>query len=304
MLKDKNSTIDFNKLRIFAAIYEKNGVSKASEILHVTPSAVSQTLTQLEMELGFKLFQRISKKLYPTEQGDALYVTFVKCTSELKDCLNRIEEKRAEPSGTLKIGAPPEFGSKQVVEVAAQFFKYQHAQFELQFGLPDDLLRQVLTQDLDFAFCDFGPSLKKYSKLIVYETVFKEEAVLVCSKDFYHKHVKGNHSYDHLSSLPHADYRPDLKVINLWYQYHFNKTPNDLDLRLSASQVNAMIHAALSGVGLVFIPTHLIANELKSKKLVMIPTKKSAYINPIVLVQKADRVPTLLEKTFISRFLP
>lgn len=43
--------------------------------------------------------------------------------------------------------------------------------------------------------------------------------------------------------------------------------------------------------------------ELKSKKLVSIPTKKSAYINPIVLVQKADKVPSLLEKKFISKFI-
>ncbi len=165
------------------------------------------------------------------------------------------------------------------------------------------LLSRVLNQDLDFAFCDGGPYLKKYSKLIVYQTVFKEEAVLVCSKEFYQKWVKGDHTFEHLSFLPHSDYRPDRKVLNLWYQYHFNKIPSEFDLRLSGSQVNAMIQSALMGIGLVFIPTHLIELELKAKKLVIIPTKKSAYINPIVLVQKADKVPSLLEKTFISKFL-
>lgn len=164
-------------------------------------------------------------------------------------------------------------------------------------------MNKVLNQELDFAFCDGGPYLKKYSKLIVHQTVFKEEAVLVCSKDFFHKEVKSDFSFEHLSSLPHSDYRPDRKVINLWYDYHFGKVPASLDLRLSASQVNALIQAALVGIGLVFIPTHLIEVELKSKKLVAIPTKKSSYINPIVLVQKADKVPSLLEKKFISKFI-
>ena len=137
----------------------------------------------------------------------------------------------------------------------------------------------------------------------MHQTVFKEEAVLVCSKDFFQKEVNENFSFDHLSSLPHSDYRSDRKVINLWYDYHFGKVPASLDLRLTAAQVNAMKEAALLGMGLVFIPTHLIRNELKSKKLVTIPTKKPAYVNPIVLVQKADKVPSLLEKKFISKFV-
>ncbi|MES2801347.1 MAG: LysR family transcriptional regulator [Bdellovibrionota bacterium] len=303
MLNNKNKIVDLNKLRIFAAIYEFNGVSKAADILHVTPSAISQTLNQLETELGFKLFQRISKKLYPTEQAKNLYLVFQKCTDDLKTCLDTIDNRKSEPSGTLRIGAPPEYGSRQVVQVASEFFKFKHAKFELEFGLPDNLLGKVLNQELDFAFCDGGPYLKKYSKLVVHQTVFKEEAVLVCSKEFYQKWVKGVHTFEHLSSLPHSDYRPDRKVLNLWYQYHFNKIPSEFDLRLSGSQVNAMIQAALMGIGLVFIPTQLIESELKSKKLVIIPTKKSPYINPIVLVQKADKVPSLLEKTFISKFL-
>lgn len=303
MLNNKNNAVDLNKLKIFAAILESGGVSMAAQVLHVTPSAVSQTLTQLEDELGFRLFQRISKKLYPTEQAKQLYTVFQKCSNEIKVCLDGIDSKKSEPSGTLRIGAPPEYGSRQLVDVASEFFKYQHARFELELGLPDHLLNKVLNQELDFAFCDGGPYLKKYSKLVVHQTVFKEEAVLVCSKDFFHKEVKGNFSFEHLSSLPHSDYRPDRKVINLWYDYHFGKVPASLDLRLSASQVNAMIQAALVGIGLVFIPSHLIEAELKSKKLLEIPTKKSVYINPIVLVQKSDKVPSLLEKKFISKFI-
>jgi DNA-binding transcriptional LysR family regulator len=298
-----NEELDLNKLKVFAVILESNGVGKAAHVLNVTPSAVSQTLNQLEKELGFKLFQRISKKLHLTEQGQNLYSVFKKSSNELKTCLETIDSLKGEPSGTLRIGAPPEYGSRQVVKVVSEFERFKHAKFELEFGLPDHLLNRVLNQELDFAFCDGGPYLKKYSKLVIHQTVFKEEAVLVCEKGFYQKWVKGKHSFDHLTSLPHADYRPDRKVIHLWYQHHFNKSPAKLDVRLSASQVNAMIQAALMGIGLVFIPTHLIEAELKSKKLVIIPTKKTAYINPIVLVQKADKVPTLLERTFISKFL-
>lgn len=298
-----NQNLDLNKLRIFTAIYETKSVTKAGERLRVTPSAVSQSLTQLESELGFHLFQRISKKLLPTAQADSLFSVVQKYNMELSECLTQARASKNTISGLLKIGAPPEFGSRQVVQRASSFFKHHDARFQIEFGLPDELLQKVVSQELDFAFCDGGPYLKKYSKLILHQTVFKEEAVLVCSREFYQMEVRGDYSFGHLSSLPHSEYRPDRKVLNLWYQHHFGKTPVSLDLRLSAPQVNAMIQAALAGMGLVFIPTHLIQAELKSKKLVVIPTKKSAYVNPIVLVQKADKVPTLLEKKFISKFI-
>lgn len=301
MLNDQN--LDLNKLRIFTAIYESKSVTKAGERLRVTPSAVSQSLTQLESELGFHLFQRISKKLLPTAQADSLFSVVQKYNVELGEYLIRARESKNTISGLLKIGAPPEFGSRQVVQCASSFFKHKDARFQIEFGLPDDLLQKVVSQELDFAFCDGGPYLKKYSKLVVYQTVFKEEAVLVCSREFFQKEVKGDFSYGHLSSLPHSDYRSDSKVINLWYEHHFGKVPTSMDLRFSASHVNAMVQAALAGMGLVFIPTHLIQAELKTKKLIAIPTKKSAYVNPIVLVQKADKVPTLLERKFISTFI-
>ncbi len=220
----------------------------------------------------------------------------------MSDCISLLKEKKSALSGTLKIGAPPEFGSREVVRAMASFKDEPGARFELTLGLPDDLLKRVITQDLDFAFCDDGPYLKSYKKLLVSRVIFKEEAVLVCSPEFQKSRVKGNHSFQHLSALPHCDYRADHKVLQLWYEHHFGKSPQELDTRLIAPHVGSMIQGALHGLGLAFIPTYLIENELRSKSLVLIPGKKKEYVNPILLVQKADKVPGKLEKAFIATF--
>lgn len=295
--------MDLNKLSLFSQVFESRSVTGAAKLLHVTPSAVSQALSALEEELGFILFQRISRKLIPTTAAHELFEVVRRTSREIENCIEVGRAKKKTLAGTLKIGAPPEFGARNVVKVVSDYAQEKDARFELDFGLPDELIVKVISQELDFAFCDDGPYLKKYEKLVVHQSVFEEEAILVCSKSFYQKEVKGDHGFAHLSQLPHADYRKDKKVIHLWYQHHFHKTPASLDLRLSAGNVRAMIEAALHGIGLVFIPTHLITQELKSGKLVPIPTKKSPYINPIVLVQKADKIPGYLEKSFIQKFL-
>ncbi len=294
--------IDFNKIHIFSKVFEEQGITKAADKLHVTPSAVSQALTNLEPEIGVRLFQRIGKKIVPTPAAIEFYKAYQISINGLKGALTELKDESEGLSGKLRIGAPTEFGSRQVVDACSKFFKEKNARFEIQFGLPDQLIKKVVNQDLDFAFCDYGVYLKDYKKLIIHKTVFEEKAALVCSPSFYNNYIGQNHSFDHLSSLPHCDYRPVGKVLNLWYRHHFGKTPKELDLKINAAHVGAMIQCALNGMGLVFIPTHLILEEINKKKLIVITGKKKEYINPIVLIQQVDKVPSRLEKAFISSF--
>lgn len=297
------TNIDLNKLRIAATVFREGSAALAAERLRVTPSAISQSLKQVEKELGFRLFQRISKRLLPTEEAKHLFPLYERFLSELQGCVDTSIQGSQEIRGTLKIGAPPEFGSRQVMEVASRFAAFPNARIELRFGLPDDLAKSVLDQELDFAFCDEGPYLKKYAKTLVSSVVFEEEASLVASRSFYKTRVGGKHSFAHLSTLPHCDYRPDRKVLDLWYRHHFKRTPATVELRVSAAHVGAMIQAALRGIGLAFIPVHLIEQELKRGKLIRIPTRRPAYVNPILLLQKADKVPTKFEREFLKQFV-
>lgn len=59
--------IETNEIRVFKAVYEENGFNKAAEKLHVTQSAVSQTIANLEHKLDTLLFHRKPLKL--TEAG-------------------------------------------------------------------------------------------------------------------------------------------------------------------------------------------------------------------------------------------
>ncbi len=291
---------DFYRLRVFAAVYEHLSVSKAAEKLHVTPSAVSQALGQLEEDLSLRLFQRISRTIVPTEEAHEVFKSYKNCAQEMDSCIHNLKEKKATLSGTLRIGAPPEFGSRQLVQALAAFRAENQVRFELSFGLPDDLLKKVITQEIDFAVCDDGPYLKAFKKLLVSMEIFKEGAVLVASADFSKKLIRNDFSYAHLTSLPHCDYRPDNKVLRLWYEHHFGKSPEKLHCPLIASSVGSQVQGALTGLGLAFIPRYMIEDELRLKKLVLIPGKKKEYVNSILLVQKADKVPGKLEKAVIT----
>lgn len=293
--------MDLNKLRVFASIYEKKSVTAAAEHMNVTASAVSQSLKSLESEAELRLFQRISKRLHPTPTADSLYKTVSKFIRDSEVILKDAIVNSDKPVGHLKIGAPSEFGSQKVINAVAQMTATPGCSFSLHFALPDVLTRMVANSELDIAFCDQGSYLQQYEKSVLAQVVFREEAVLVCTKAFYKKHKLHETHYHQLIRLDHIDYREDAAVLDLWYQHHFGKSPK-IKLRLAANNVRAIINAAKAGIGLAFIPTYLIEKEIKSGKLIVLETDKKPYQNPIMMVQHQDKIPSKLEREFVKLF--
>jgi DNA-binding transcriptional LysR family regulator len=61
--------MELRELRVFVAVAEEGGMSAAARRLHVSQSALSQTVTALERQLGVKLLVRSSSGVRTTEAG-------------------------------------------------------------------------------------------------------------------------------------------------------------------------------------------------------------------------------------------
>ena len=64
---------DFAELKAFAAVVERASFARAAEHLGVSPSALSQTIRQLEARLGTRLLNRTTRSVAPTVTGEQLY---------------------------------------------------------------------------------------------------------------------------------------------------------------------------------------------------------------------------------------
>src|ERR1700688_3586293 len=83
-------------LRVFEGAYCHGSYSAAARELHVTHSAVSQRIRQLEEELGLTLFERQGNRMVPTSSGLRLQAGVKNCFSELSASPGSIKEERAE----------------------------------------------------------------------------------------------------------------------------------------------------------------------------------------------------------------
>jgi DNA-binding transcriptional LysR family regulator len=88
--------MDLRRLKTFVAVVEHGSVSKAAQLLHITQPALSRQIASFEAELGFKLFERVGRRLLLTARGEQL----------LGDCRSLLTHASAlsERMGALRRG--------------------------------------------------------------------------------------------------------------------------------------------------------------------------------------------------------
>ena len=101
--------MDLRHARTFVTVAELGSVSKAAMRLHVAQPALSRQISNLEQELGLKLFDRVGRRLVLTGEGEQLLGD----CRDLLICASAIGERaqllRGGDTGTLRVAASPQF---------------------------------------------------------------------------------------------------------------------------------------------------------------------------------------------------
>jgi len=100
--------MDLKRLRTFVAVADLGTVSKAALRLRISQSALSRQISDLEYECGFKLFDRIGRRLFLTTRGAQVLGDCRGVIGLMGSLGERIELLKRGDSGVLKLAAPPQ----------------------------------------------------------------------------------------------------------------------------------------------------------------------------------------------------
>ena len=103
--------MDWDRLRVFHAVVEAGSFTKAGRSLDLSQSAISRQIGSLEETLGVALFHRHTRGVVLTEQGEDFHATVREMAAKLAMARARINERRDQPEGPLKITTTVAFGS-------------------------------------------------------------------------------------------------------------------------------------------------------------------------------------------------
>jgi len=139
-LNDLRLFIDAAALGSFSAAGRKNGLSAA---------ASSATIQRLETALGVQLFERSTRRLRLTEEGEAYRHYGLQALESLAEAEQVVSAGRREVRGTLRLSAPSDLGRNALL-VRLDSFQQQHPQVKLALRL-DDTPADLLADDIDLA---------------------------------------------------------------------------------------------------------------------------------------------------------
>lgn len=132
--------LDRDDLELLLAIRAHGSLAATASAAAVVPSVVTKRLAALEARLGLPLFQRTTRRVTPTAEGEALCERATGLLQEFAALEQDLQERRSEPSGVIRLAATFGFGRLWVGQALAEFQKrYPQLQIQLQLTerLPD-----------------------------------------------------------------------------------------------------------------------------------------------------------------------
>lgn len=289
-----NKSLDFNKVAVFCQVIESGNYQRASEVLHVTPSALSQTVTGLEGTLGFPLFERRGRRLIPTVKGLRLHREFRARERGLMNVIGEMGAEASQVSGLVRIGAYLEFAKARLTEPMRDFIQeYPAAHIKTVFDSPSRLQELLLAGQLDLCFSIFPAA---GNRVIQSTALVEEELVLIAVPGV----LSDAPTFDEVLATPIIDYYFKHQPIRRWLALHYGKRPKRIPVRIFASTAEMVLALVKEGAGAGVVPRYLVENQ-KSVRILRPTARKLTDF--VWLLERAGQTATPITLAFRSRAL-
>ena len=146
--------MELRQLRSVEAVARHRHFTRAAAELHVAQSALSHQIQRLERELGTPLFERTSRRVMPTQAGNAIAARARRVLAEIDAAHEEVDELRGVLRGRIWVGALLPAGGLDVPGLLARFSRaHPGIEVGLREGIAGDMLGFLAADELDAAFC-------------------------------------------------------------------------------------------------------------------------------------------------------
>ena len=139
-----------DNIRTFVRVYELGSMSAAGRDLRISPAVTSSRISQLEDHLGVRLFQRTTRSLTPTEQGQAFYRGATEILEAVESADAQIANITENLRGSLYVAAPLGVGRRLIAPRVPEFLD-RYPEISVRLRLTDRRV-DLTTEGLDLAF--------------------------------------------------------------------------------------------------------------------------------------------------------
>ena len=179
--------VDLELYRVFYTVAKYNHMTKASEELHISQPAISQSVKKLENQLGGVLFLRSNKGMELTEEGKMFY-EYVKGALELiNNAENEFTSFKDLSKGEIKIGCSTTLTKLVLMNTLKEFhLAYPNININITNDLTSNLIKDLKVGKLDFVIFNEGNVKEKNLNL---EKIVELRQGFIYNPEFYNDNV-------------------------------------------------------------------------------------------------------------------
>lgn len=275
-------------LLAFEAASRHTNISRAAEELHLTQSAVSRQIRQLEAQLGMALFHRVRQRIVLTDAG-RLYAADVRAVLHQLSAVTQKAMTWSDGAGLLNLAVLPTLGTRWLIPRLGDFAaRYPDVTVNIAArSEPFDFAQAPLDVAIHFGAPHWAGAVCEY--------LMHEQVVPLCSPGYQRQH--GIQQIQDLASVVLLQQTTRPSQWADWFEQMGADSAHAL--RGPHFEQFAMIaQAAVSGLGAALLPRFLVETEISSGALVELFPQALTSSDAYYLVYPESRAQAPLVRAF------
>ncbi|MCC8976380.1 LysR family transcriptional regulator [Bradyrhizobium brasilense] len=235
---------DLRDLDAFVAVARTRNFRRAALEQRVSVSSLSQRLRDMEERLGVRLMNRTTRSVALTEAGELLLARVAPAMVNVADAITEVRGLRAEPSGRLRINAPPPAVDLVLAPMIAPFLaRYPRVELDV---VAESAFVDIVAQGFD-AGVRYGEHLAQ--DMVAVPLGAPQRYAIVASSAYVAKHGRPMHPKD---LLAHPCIRSRFSN-GVMFDWEFEKNGRVVKIsppaKLTATHLGLALRAVHDGVG-------------------------------------------------------
>lgn len=260
--------MNIEQLKYIAAVAKLGSITVASEKLHITQSAISQAVTNLEEELGTKIFNRSRYGAIPTDAGNLVIAKAMETLSKLEELKMAADTNHHMMAGKLRIGTIPSPLMYLPKTLAAYKKDYPNVQIEITEKASQDIADDIAADQLDIGLIGLSMEGKEMAdENIEIEVVLRGKMIVAAGKQS-PLAFTGTITPEEIINHPLVIYDDD----RMWeFIDALSSKFGPADILFSTNNMDAIRNAIIENIAITIAPDYTIKNDACVKYGVIVP---------------------------------
>ncbi|MQA21625.1 LysR family transcriptional regulator [Rugamonas rivuli] len=280
-------------ISLFVAVAEARSFTKAGTQFGISSSAVGKSIARMEQRLAVRLFHRSTRSITLTAEGTLFLERCRRILSEVEAAEAELSELSGTPSGRLRVSTPQLTG---LVMPTLTGFMRRYPDIALEIDLSERMV-DIIEEGYD-AVIRTG---SHHDSRLASRRIGACPQVVVASPGYLAKHGTPSHPRELAQHHCLLHRFPASGRIERWpFKLADGEPEPQLNERMTCSTVEAITYALLQGEGIAFLPTFIIEDELKDKRLQIILADYMEQTVTFTMLWPASRYASPKLRVFID----